>query len=238
MAASDLIASTVMDGAAALLNDPNKTVYTYAAQLPYLRIALQELREYYELHNLPVTEDVSTVIQVNAGVTEIPYNGAGTPTNPSLPSNMVEPKQLWERQRGIDPFVPMSKRDYLPHNMDSVATSQFVYYAWQGQKIKLLAANQNNDIKIDYILELFPNISTIDQNTQLNVVNAISLLEYRTAALCAEFIERNTTSSQSLNQYAGLALDRASGIATKGTQNIVTRRKPFRAAYKRSGWVT
>lgn len=235
MAASDLTAGQVMNGAASLLNDTNRTVYTYAAVIPYLRIALQELRENFELNSIPVTENQSAVIQINSGVTEIIYNGAGTPANPSLPDDMVEPKKLWERARGIDPYTPMSRKDFLPP-YDGVQISQFLIYSWQDQKIKLFPTNANNDIKIDYVKELFQTI--VDENSLINVVNAITALQFRTAGLCSEFIERNLTSAEGHNTAAILALDRAMGIGIKGKQSIVTRRRPFRSGYKRQRFVT
>ncbi len=231
MAASDLIAGTVMNGAAALMNDSARTVYTYAAQVPYLRIAMQELQEHYQLNAIPVAEAVSAVINIPQGSTQIVYNGVGVP---SLPNDMIEPQQLWERQEGIDPFIPMTKREYLPHDLEGVLTSQFIFFVWQSQRIEFLPANQDNDIKIDYIKELFTPIT--DETSQINVVNATTFLEYRTAGLLAEFIERNTTSSNAHNAYAVLALDRATGIGVKGKQTIATRRRPFRASYKRRNW--
>src|SRR4030095_4770551 len=239
MSAVDLVGGNVMDVAASLMNDTAKTVYTYAAQSPYLRISLQELRELFELNNIPVTQQTSAVVQINAGITAIVYNAAGTPVAPKLPDDMVEPAQLWERARGIDPYVPMTKQDYLPHNVEGVLTSQFIFYTWNAQQIEVLPANQNNDIKIDYIRQLFPDAgATVDQNTVINVINCQTFLEYRTASLCAEFIERNQTSAQALGAYAVLALDRDTGIGVKGKQNIMTRRRPFRAGYKKRGWMT
>ncbi len=236
MAASDLSAGQVMNGAASLLNDTNRTVYTYAAMIPYLRIALQELREDFELNSIPVTENRSAVIQINSGVTEIIYNAAGTPTNPKLPDDMAEPKQLWERTRGIDPFTPMSRVDFLSPFDNGQQISQFLVYSWQDQKIKVIASNGNNDIKIDYVKELFQSI--VDENSPINVVNSITALQFRTAGLCAEFIERNQTSADSLNAAAMLALNRAEGIGIKGKQSIVTRRRPFRSGYKQRRLVT
>jgi hypothetical protein len=120
--------------------------------------------------------------------------------------------------------------------LEGIQMSMFNYYVWQNQTMKFLAANIDIDIKIDYVKQLFAPI--VDQTSLINVVNAASFLEYRTAALCAEFIERNKTSSDSLNIYAALAIARATGISSKGKQAIMTRRRPFRAGYKRGGWVT
>jgi hypothetical protein len=240
MSAADLVGGNVMDIAASLMNDSAKQTYTYAAQSPYLRLALQELRELYELNNIPVTQQVTApIMTLNAGVTTIVYGAAGTPAAPKLPDDLVEPAQLWERSTGIDPYVPMTKRDYLPHQLEGVQSSQFIYYVWQGQSIQVLPATQVNDIKMDYIKQLFPDAgATVDQGTIINVVNAQTFLEFRVAGLCAEFIERNTISSNSLNAQAVLALERATGIGVKGKQNIFTRRRPFRAGYKRRGWMT
>ena len=225
-----------MQKSASLLNDTARTNYTYAAQLPYLQIALQELQEAFELNGIPVTQLTSAVIQINAGVTEIIYNAAGTPTAPKLPDDFVEPQQLWERNRGIDPFVPMTRRDYLPHSLEGVQYNNFLYYVWQDQKISVLPSVQNNDIKIDYIKQLFENL--VDENSLINIVNARTFLEYRTAGLCAEFIERNLTSANALNAYAVLGMDRVTGISSKSKQTIMTRRRPFRSGYKRRGWIT
>lgn len=233
MPANTLLAGTVMDASAALMNDSAKVTYGYTVQPPYLNMALQELQEYYELHNISVTEEVSSVIPVDAGDTEITY---GATLTPALPDDMIMPKQLWERTRNTDPWTPMSKRDFLPHNLEGVETNMFIYWVFQASKIKLLASNQDNDIKIDYIRELFTPV--VNESSFINVVNAATFLQYRTAGLMAEFIERNQPSADKLNSYAALAIDRAAGIDIKGKQNIMTRRRPFRGAYKRGGWVT
>lgn len=233
MSTVDLLAGTVMDRAASLMNDSAKVTYTYTAQVPYLNTALQELQEYFQLHGISTTEVTSAVIQVNAGLTQIIFNGIGVPT---LPTDLVEPKQLWERNRGIDPFIPMTKKEFLPHYLEGAPTSQFMFYVWADQKISFLPSTVDNDIKIDYVKQLFSPV--VDQNSPINVINAATFLQFRSAALMAEYIERNQASANSLNAEAIMAMDRASGISIKGKQSIVTRRRPFRANYKRRGWFT
>lgn len=234
MSTADLLAGTVMDKSASLMNDSAKTVYTYASQVPYINIALQELQEEFELGGIAVTQTVSAVINMPTGSTAIVFNGVAVPT---LPSDLVEPNELWERQQNIDPFIPMRRREYLPHSLENIPTNNFIYWVWQSQQISVLPANQNNDIKIDYIKQLFAPV--VDQNSPINVINAQTFLEYRTAGLLAEFIERNVSSANALNAYAVMGMDRATGISSKSKQQIVTRRRPFRAAYKRRGtWFT
>lgn len=233
MPVPDLIASTVLAKAATLLNDTARTVYTYTATLPYLQIAMQELQEHFQLNNISVTQLTSALINVPAGTSQIVYNGIGVPT---LPTDMIEPAQLWERPSGIDPYIPMIRRDYIPHQLEGILVTQFGFYVWENQTIKFLPASQNIDVKIDYIREIFTPL--VDENSEIDVINAATFLEYRTAALCAEFIERNQANANALNAYAVLALDRATGIGVKGKQSIMTRRRPFRASYKKRGFMT
>jgi len=233
MATPDLTSGRVMDQSAAMLNDANKTVYTYTAQLPYLNMALQELQELFELNDVPVTQTVtSSPIAVAANVSELTFT-----TVPPLPSDLIEPQMLWERANGIDPYVPMSKLDVLPLYMSGVQIPQLLYYVWESQALRFIAANADNQIKINYTKALFTVFTSILGTDQVNVINAEMFLEYRTAALCAYFIGENPTRSEELNSFAALAVDRVLGIGAKGRQAIMTRRRPFRSGWKRRSFV-
>lgn len=229
MGSADLTAGTVLDAMAVLMNDPSKTKYTNAKMIPLLNIALQELREVFELNNVPVTDTfTSDPINIPAGYDHIAFNNG---LNPSLPTDLVEPKVVWERPEGIDPFIQMTRLDFLPREWSGVETNQFIWYTWQAQEIRFLPSNQDNDIKLDYIRQIFPPVT--DANSQINVINAATFLEYRGGGLCAEFLGENPTRATSLNTDAILALDRVVGIGTKGRQAITIRRRPFRGGYKR-----
>ena len=228
-----VLAGTVMNQAAALMNDVARSIYTYPIQIPYLNMALQELQEFFELNNIPVTDAfTSSPIDVPAGASAIGYEPTvpvvGTPY---LPDNLIEPKIVWERQDGIDPYIQMTRLDYLPRYMEGVDISQFLNYVWQSQEIRVLPATQDIQIKIDYIRNLFEPF--VDETDEVSVVNVITFLEYRNAGLLAEFVEENKVRADSLNSDAVSALDRAIGIGTKGRQAISIRRRPFRSAYKR-----
>lgn len=230
MNSASTTAEQVFINAAALLNDQAQAVYTNTVQIPYLNMALNELQETFEQNNIPVTNSTSAVIRVNAGVTEI---GFGLPA-PSLPDDLIEIQYVWQRVRNTDPWVPLAPRtDFLPEYMEGVETPYFIWWAWQDQKIKLQSANGDNDLKLDYIKSIFPIVTNEDD--QLEVINCLSFLQYRTAALCAQFIGENKTRADDLNSFAVLSLDRSLGISTKGTQAILTRRRPFRQGYKNRG---
>ncbi len=224
--------SDVMDRSAVLLNDAAKTDYTYAAQLPFVAMALDELQELFEQNNIPVTNEVSaSAITIPAGVKEI-----GFQTLPALPANLVEIQQLWEQQTSASQgYIPMTKTEFLPHYLENQLTSNLVYWAYEGGLVKFLGATVDVQIKFDYISSLFPRYIT--ENTIITVINTKSFLSYRTAALQSEFTGENPSKAQALNQDAILAMDRALGIPIKSMQSVATRRRPFRASYaQRQNW--
>jgi hypothetical protein len=230
VATPDILAGTIMDSAAALLNDAQKQVYTYAAQIPYLKIALKELREWMELSNAPITDKVTTILNIPAGTLVV-----GFATTPALPVDLIEIQELWERQADSESeaWVPMVRKEFLPHYLDGQDTNRFQIWAWNNNQIELLASNIENDLKLDYIRTLFTSV--VDQNSTIGMINCDSFLHYRIAALCAEFTGENMTRAQSLNQQAQSALDRLVGIDSKGKQQISTRHRPFRATFKSRG---
>lgn len=221
----------IIDMVASLQNDTAQTTYTDAACLPYLNMALDELQEVFEINNIPVTNVVSAILMVPAGNTEIAFAG----TTPLLPSNLIEIQELWERPRGTDPFVSMARLEFLPHYMEGVTYTSFMFWAWVDNAINVLASNQDNDLKLDYIKSIFPTPLNINQvNTDLGVKfkNIKSYLGYKTAALCSMYIGENETRAMALNAQAEDALFRSLDISIKGKQSIMNRRRPFRAGYK------
>ena len=236
MGSTSLTAGEVMDKSASLMNDTAKTVYTYAAQIPYLNMALDELQEFFQLNNIPVTNQTSVPITVNVGTKFIrPFDGLGSDSgsgDPVYPQDLVEIQGVYERLAGTEnPFIPVVKREFLPHPIDDLPTESLQYWIWEDQIIKTVGATTNREVKLDYIKTIFPKVE--NQAALLGVINARSFLYYRTAALCSQFIGENPTRAGELNTFASLALDRVTGIGTKARQSIITRRKPFMAAYKR-----
>ena len=217
---------------ASLQNDTAQTVYTDAACLPYLNMALDELQEIFEHNNVPITNEVSATLVVPAGTQRIAFTG----TVPVLPANLIEIQQLWESLTGQGNWVPMGRREFLPHGMENPPIDQFVYWAWINQEIKLPNSTQINDLKIDYVKKIFTlPILIADVGVDLPVINAKMFLGYKTAGLCSYYIGENETRAAVLDSQAEQAIARTLGISTKGRQGIVTRRRPFRAGYKRRG---
>ncbi len=218
-----------MDRVAALLNDTNRTLFTYSAQVPHLNIAIQELREELELNNIPASNASSAVIPLLAEEDNIGGDG------PPLPQGLIEIQQLWQTPTGTNqPYLPVTKYEYLPHYFQTgISYSVIPAWAWMEQMIKFVPCTADTDIKIDFIKVVIED--AINENSQLSLLNCENVLSYRTAGLCARFIGENPTRADSLDLDARLAFDRFLGISTKGRQNINTRRRPFMGSYKSRG---
>lgn len=221
----------IIKRSAALMNDSIQSVYTNDVVLPYLNVAFDELQEYFELNNVPVTNQSSAVITVPHGVSAIGFG-----TTPPLPVNLIEIQSLYESEVGQSAWSQMSPKSFVHPTKDEI--SAFIVYSWANNQINLIACNRDNDLKIDYVASVFPTDLDIAQiSTDFPIKNIKSYLAYKTAALCARYVGENESRSDELNGLAQLALDRALGISTKSRQSILTRRRPFRAAFKSRGMI-
>lgn len=223
-----MLASTVMDSVAALLNDTQQQIYNYTAQIPYLNIALVDLKEEMQLANSPISNEQSAVITIPLGDDFIDFT-----TTPALPAGLLEIQQIWYRQSGTSgTFLPMQRVEFIPQYLIDQQFQVIQIFSWQEPKLKFVAALADTEIKIDYVKDLFPIITS--SSDEIESVNGQGFLIYKTAALCAKYIAENPTRSDELNALAVVGRDRVIGIATKGRQAITTRRRPFRQAFKTS----
>lgn len=211
--------------AATLMNDTAQTVFTNEACLPYLNIALNELQETLEHNNIPCTNEVSMITSVPAGVTEI-----------MPPERLIEIQQIWESPTGLFKWIPMSRKEFIPHYLEEQDLNQFLLFSWDGSLIRVPPANQVIDLKIDYIKRLIHTPVPIESiNNELPINNVATYLAYHTAFLCSMYISENPSRAQILEGQAQEALARTLGISNKGKQSITTRHRPFRASYKTRG---
>lgn len=220
--------SEVMDSVRGLLNDTEQAVYTNTVQLPYLNIALRELEEVMEENNIGSTNGTREGISLPAGQTELVI---GPSTTLNLPLDLIEIRQAYERTVGDSmSYSEIQRVEFLPaFNSDERWQFQ-IYWKWQDQKMQFLGSTTDEQIKIEYIKRRVPKI--VDPVQSIDIIGAQTFLEYRTAALVAEYVMENETRAATLNGNTQLSLDRFLSINTKGRQAIITRRRPFRAAYK------
>jgi hypothetical protein len=222
-------AGFVFDRACALLNDTNKTNFSDNVLIPYAQIAMDDLKEELEDNDIPVTHQVTPIIPIVIGITDI-----GGLTGPALPLNLIEIFEVYERTTGsTEDFTLIQRSDFLTEINPASITSVMGTWAWQQQAIQFPGATTNRDIKIHYIGDNLPQI--VDRSTNIGVFNAKSFLAYRTAALAAEFVGENPTRATSLNNNAVRAMDNLINLSTKQKQGIATRRRPFMSRYKVTG---
>lgn len=224
--------SEIITTVSVLMNDSAQAVYTNVTCLPFLNLSLDELQELFELNEIPVTYETSAAIKIKAGI-----NRLGIDTTPALPSDLIDIRQIWESTSGLNQWTPMDKKDVIPHYLeDGTKISMFLIWAWEHGRVHLVPSNADNDLKIDYIANLFNTpINIKDINVNFPFTNVKTYLEYKTAALCAMFIAENESRAMALDALTGTSLSRALGIPIKGMQSIVTRRRPFRHSYKHRG---
>jgi len=221
----------------ALMNDTAQTVYTEPAVLPYLNMALNDLQETYEQNNVPVTNEVSEVITVPAGINRIAFRQYPSETEPpEIPADLIEIRRLWESTTGANNWSPMVRKDSLPLQLSGIETNKLLYWAWKDGEIEIYPAVADVDVKIDYVKSLFDPLTIGDMLTDIRIKNIKSYLGYRTASLCAMYIGENAERAGALASDAEIALQRSLGISSKGRQAINTRRRPFRAGWKRGAY--
>lgn len=237
MATPDLFASEVMDDAAALLNDVNRTTYTYAVQIPYLNIALKELRKHFELANLPATDQTtSEALVLEAGVLFLAFTPVFDPApDYVLPEDLVDIRRAWQRPTGTgQQYMPLNRLSGLSIPLEGANSNILYGYVWEDQMMKFNSCLVDTDIKLEYVRQLFPVVTAEDD--VINCINGDSFLANRTAALVAKHVEENKDRADELNSSAALFLEEVIGIGSKGNQAKNTRRRPFRSGFKSRGY--
>jgi len=236
MSTTAVSAGQIMDRVANLLNDPNKTDYTYLVMIPYLNMAIEELSELMEeSNNSPSNQTTAPTIPMPVGTNMITSAEITVGVNPHYPEELTEIQEIGERLLGTnDSFVSMRRLEFLPVNPPN---NSFLYWIWEDQVIRFNpnGALTPRDIRLHYVRQGIPYVA--NEDTRIEMINSRAFLSYKTAALCAMFIGENESRAQTLEDQANKAADRLTSISNKGRQQIMTRHRPFRAAYKSRGFV-
>ena len=219
-----------MDMTRSLLNDQIGAVFENDVQIPYLNMALRDLELKLQLNDIPVTlETSSPVIPVLAGIDNI-----GGPGGPPLPYLFINAKQLWQRPSGTtNAFLPIAQYQFLPSWNSENIVNYLSGWAYLAQYIHLVPSTTPTDIRMDYTKGIIPIIT--DGDDDIDILNSFQYLGFKTAGYCSMFIGENPSRAQVLEGQAENAFNEMLGIETKGQQSIVTRRRPFRAAWKQRG---
>lgn len=222
-----IAASVVMARAAVLLNDSSQAIYTNTILLPYSQIAWDELAEVFEENAHPMMNETNTTAVITTAMTDM-----GGSTGPALPNDLIEIQTLYERTNGSsEDWQEMTRKEFLPPFV--AKSTSLVYWVWMKQVVNFIGATTSRQIRIDYIGLTFATLS--GPASSLAVFNCLNFLAFRTAALTAEFNGEDKVRADSLNGFAGMAIERLTNINAKSQQETPVRRRPFNAAYRNNG---
>jgi hypothetical protein len=206
-------AQQVITESQGLLNDLPGTFYTFDSLLPYLNKAYRELQDYYNLHGLKTTVEVSSLIVVPAN-SEVLLN---------VPADLLRPITLSERTVGsIEQFTEMDERSWEP---DEVPTTHLRIWTWREETVFFRGATEPRELRIRYVKSLSPLSGA---GSFIGIMNSKSALAARTAALGARYIGENPTRADELDSETGRALDRLIVTAIRQSQGLPTRRRRTR----------
>jgi hypothetical protein len=204
---------SVMDESAAFLNDPSKSRFTYAVMTPMLKRAWKELQLELHLNDVPVLFELTTSITVAIGNTS--FGG-------DLPSDIVEPIQLEERNDGSsDDYAPMERREYITVGPKS---DSLLIWAWREEVIEFLGANTARDVRMRYLKSMTP---VTDENTALPILDSDLYLAPKVASYVAKYIGENFERGRELDAEARSNVDKIIRRNIKKRQRMTARRRSF-----------
>ena len=206
-----------LDQAAALLNDPSRTTFTYADMLPYFKIAWRELQTFLVSNGITdVDEYTTTALTISADTKEW--------TN--TPIDLLFPIKMWERAVGesVDDWVEMDER--IPDPSEAQETELEIWYFKEGN-IWFRGANSIREVILRYQREL---TAIVSENTAIPVRGSISFLAFRTAGIIAR-VRGNKGRANDLDADAKMYLDSTVAAKVKDMQGDPVR--PRRYGYTR-----
>lgn len=224
-----MLASEIMDESAALLNDTAKSLFTYAAQLPYLKRANEFLENLLIANGVAIQRQTSAVLTVVSSTTNIDLS-----VNVAYPSDMLLPIRLLERDGGAtsQDFGPMIETEWEP---ELRPTASIQFWTFRNNKIYTPGVTSTRDVKIDYWRQL----TTITSSSSPEEVTGSKVyLAAKTAELCARYIGQNKEIADDLaNIEVAPAQDLLERIYIKNSQGVGrSRRRRFtrpRVTYSR-----
>ena len=228
-----------------LLNDVAGHVYNDVALLPYLNSAYRKVQR--SIANIAgatfIEDDVLMILP--AVVTPDPsmqtilsdtgyFNGTssvsaygGAPT--LIPSDMVAPLKLWERQSGssddFDDMIDLTDRGGLPSNVQGPF---FIYWELRSDGICFLGATEDQQIRLRY-KKSYPDLT--DPTSVVLVRNAQEAIAYFTASLAA-----GARGAPQADKWTTAAEDALEDLLQRETHQLQSRPRRRRPYGRRGGY--
>lgn len=213
-----ITAGDIMDDAAVLINDPTKITYTYAKQLPYLRLAYQEIQDRLILLGHP-TVNTQTEISVPAGTSQITLVGPNAARDVLLEAVMV-----YQRDVGADDNSwgdPIDRHPWLPVGEPN---TDIFGWVWQEGIIILTPATANKEILVRYRTRL---AVITNEASEIKFPGFRVFLAQKTAGYISEFVMKDRTRAAALYTLSERSFDVAVGTAVKSMQWMPAKRRSY-----------
>ena len=222
-------ANIALEMARTHLNDELGSLWPDTKLLPKLRAAYREMMNELELNDIPLFNNVTGVLTVNALTTDDANLDMSTVIG--YPTNMIEP--IWLKERAIGQmnadFVDMTQVDFIPNIAKG---NQLIWWSWMNGTIMLLGALVNTQVQLRFRQALTPP-NTV--NDSLVVTLSESFLGPETAYM-AMISTRNFDQgvAGALKSLAERNLENIIADAVKSLQNIPAKRRPYHRGRGRS----
>ena len=203
----------VMDAAGALLNDPDVVTFTYAAQLPFFKIAWRELQSFLLSNGITDVDEYTTVPLTIT---------ADTKQWTSTPTDLLLPIKLWERAVGGSDTDWVEMEEKIPDPADPQETELEIWYFKEGD-IWFRGANENRQVIVRYQKEL---TAIVDEDTTIPVRGSISFLSFRSAGIIAR-ARGNNGRANDLDADAKMHLDSLIAVKVKDEQGMPARPRRY-----------
>jgi hypothetical protein len=160
------------------------------------------------------------------------YNGQVILPSPTLPSDMIEPLEVWERH-SVDSGTNQSGWKEVKQASDSISTramvGSFRVWDWESDILYLPGAVHSNDLRFKYLIATPRLTSTTQQIPIADCENAMG-------ALIAELLSMGRGGPEATAQFHARAESEVNLLATPTAQKeqyASFSRKPFRRTRRR-----
>lgn len=226
-------ASLALSTARVCLNDSAGNLFSDVVLLPYLNSVYRRVQRALSVAGGPlfiadnVILTLAAIITPDPGLqtslTDVGYNNGTTVANPpQLPTDLLEPDDIWERPTGsTQDFVEMT--DLTEHGgLPSLPQGPTLnVWEWRADGLYFLGATLSNDIRIRYKKALPDFAAGTDP---ILIPNSADCLAYNTAAMAA--MARGSPLADKWSQAGEDALENLVAAATRREQNSPRRRRP------------
>lgn len=210
-----VLASEVMDISAAILNDTALTIFTYVAQLPYVKMANGRLEKLLAEFDTEVQRTKnSSPITVTAGATTL-----------TLPSDFFLPINLFERAPGAtnDQWTPMREFYFEPEN--AVQTTTLNYWCFRNNNVNFIGSLNNREVLMEY--ERMIAVIT-GSSSPTDTYLAKDYLGAQTAEFVARYVGMNSIMANEIrDNEVAIAKDDLTRILVHNRQSLRFRRGRF-----------